>query len=122
MLTLISEIRKGGNPSRVYLDFWCRAFDLGFLEIRGEADCAYSAGYFGPRAVRTWRTHVRDLEKLGFIETAEKGNLKYGYILLLNPYKVATTLKDKEKVPKRWWNAFSSRAEESGAALDEHTA
>ncbi len=122
MLTLIQfTSRKKGNPGRVYLDFWCRAYDEGYVEITDEGDLAYSAGYTGTRAVRSWQENTKQLEEMGFIRIAPRGVRKIGYVLILDPFRVATELKEKGEVPNEWWNAFTSRASKIGAAITKRT-
>lgn len=113
---LISQLSKKGNPSGVYWDIWCRVFDEGFIEITDEQEFAYSSGYTGNRALRTWQEHVRALEFLGFIRVAPKGNRQIGYILLLNPYVVVKRLRDDNKIPEEaWWNSLTTRMSQVGA-------
>jgi hypothetical protein len=113
---LISQLSEKGNPSGVYWDIWCRAFDEGFIEVTDEQEFAYSSGYTGNRALRTWQEHIKALESLGFIRLAPKGNRQIGYVLLLNPYIVVKRLREEGKVPEQaWWNAFTARMSQIGA-------
>jgi hypothetical protein len=117
VMHLIGKLAEKGDPSRVYLDLWARAFDEGLVTVSDENGFAFSSGYTGPRAVRTWREHVQMLEKLGFLWTKEQGNRDIAQILLLNPYKICVKLHEEGKVPKVWWNAFITRANEIGAEI-----
>ena len=62
--------------SRTYFDLWCRKFDEQFLVLNRPArEYAFFAGYSGQRGEQTWRTRMRLLAKLGFIQ-AERGTTK----------------------------------------------
>jgi hypothetical protein len=118
IMRLATELSQKGDPSRVYMDLWARAFDEGLITVHDEEDMAYSAGYSGPRAVRTWREHLQTLEQVGFIRTKEQGNREIAHILLLDPLKVAVKLNAKGKVPSAWWTALVTRCSEIGAQID----
>ncbi len=119
---LIGLLHKGGtgdgakgNPSRVYLDLWLRLNDESYLEVTDESEYAYSAGYTGTRATRTWREHVLKLRELGFILIAPRGNRDIGYIFIVNPYFVAEQKKKANELPDSWWTAFVARVQKTGA-------
>jgi len=124
LLHLIKVLSHKGNPANVYLDLWARVFDEGIVTIKDENDCAYSAGYSGTRAVRTWREHMLRLQELGFIRIAPEGNREIAHVLLLNPLLVCSHLKAKagSTIPLEWWTAFVRRAQEIGARIPEDNA
>jgi hypothetical protein len=109
--------KEQGNPSRVYFELWCRSFDVGFVEIRSEEESAYSSGYSGPRAVRTWRAHVAKLQQMGFIEVAARGNLKNGFILLHDPFHLVAQMLRKGALDQYWFAAFHARCLEVGTTM-----
>ncbi len=110
--------KSAGNPSKVYLDLWARAFDAGFLKIGDESASVYSAGYTGKRGARTWREHMKFLRAQGFIKVAESGNRPFAYVLLVNPYLVvARQLASRKIRDLAWINAFIERIGEIGAVL-----
>ena len=120
ILPLLSHLFEGkeeGNPTRVYFELWCRAYDVGFAEIRSEEEAAYASGYTGQRAVRTWRNHIAKLKRLGFIEIAPRGNLKNGFILLHDPFRVVARKMKMGLLPQFWIAAFHSRCLEVGTKL-----
>lgn len=122
LLSLICALLKDiadNDPSRVYLDLWCRSYDEGIIENIDEDEAAFSSGYDGTRAKRTWTEHIHQLEKLGFIKVAPHGNSRIGHILLLNPLVVVDELRSKPKsnVSDEWWNAYNARASVIGAVL-----
>jgi hypothetical protein len=115
---LLKEIADN-DPTRVYLDLWCRSWDEAVIEGIDEDEAAFSSGYVGTRAKRTWTEHMDELEKLGFIRVAPNGNNRIGHILIRNPLLVVEELRarPKIKVPEEWWNAFLKRVNEVGAVL-----
>jgi len=117
ILRLISELTPKGDASSVYLDLWARSYDEGLLTVHDEQEMAFSAGYDGPRAARTWREHIDTLVDLGFIQTKELGNRDIGHILILDPHKVAAQLHATGGIPSEWWNAFVTRLNEVGATV-----
>lgn len=114
---LLRTLAKKGNPYLAYLDLWARVYDEGFVEIRDEEDCAFSSGYTGERAIRTWRERISNLEKLGFVQTQPKGNRPFGYVLIINPLLVAAKLRYEGSITDEWWNSFVARVEEIGAEI-----
>lgn len=118
VMRLQCHLESHGDPSKVYLDLWLRAFDEGMVTVRDEEEMAYGSGYSGTRAVRTWREHINSLVHLGFIRIQAMGNREIAQILLLDPIKVATRLRADQQVPDEWWIAFVSRANEVGADIE----
>ena len=111
ILELVKSKDLSGNldPSGVYLELLSRHIDSGVVEMTNEADHAYSAGYFGTRAVRTWQERVRALEELGFIMTKQIGNQRYKYVLIVHPTVAVQNLRDEGKISDAWWDAYLNR-------------
>jgi len=118
---LIRILSEKGNPANVYLDLWARVFDEGIITIGDEIAYAYSAGYTGTRAGRTWREHMLKLQELGFISVKPEGNREIGHVLLLHPLLVCSRLRASagSRIPDEWWTAFVRRAQEIGAHIPE---
>jgi hypothetical protein len=119
VMQLIRHVNPKINPSLVYLELWSRCLDGGFLELDDEEAHAYASGYDGQRAVRTWRERMRELERLGFIESRRSGNREFGFVLIPDPLHICVELKKRgrPRVPDAWWTAFLSRAKKIGADL-----
>ena len=118
--TLIKELTKQGDASRVYLDLWARAFDEGLVEVFDESEFALSSGYSpGKRNVRTWRERIKELQRLKFIAVRPKAGREIGYILLLHPHVAVLNLAETypERIPEWWWELFTSRVREIRASL-----
>jgi hypothetical protein len=119
VMLLIKSLSEKGDPSRVYLELWTRAYDEGIVTIGNENDCAFAAGCLGTRALRTWHEHIFTLQELGFIKVRAQGNREIGHILLLDPLRICCEKqkRDPKQIPDGWWGAFVSRANEIGAKL-----
>ena len=74
-----------------------------------ETDHAYCAGYTKARAVRTWSSRMKVLEKAGFIKVRKKGNREFGYVLLVHPSVVVDKLRKEGKIPDEWWTIYRER-------------
>jgi hypothetical protein len=97
------------DPSSVYLELLARHIDGGVIEMAGEDEHAFAAGFTGSRAVRSWKERMKILEKEGFIKTQQMGNRKYGAVLIVHPTVAVQRLRDKGKVPDSWWSVYRSR-------------
>lgn len=105
---------KAIDPTTAYLDLLSRHMGAGIVEMGAEEDHAFSAGYGGNRAARTWRDRMKALEELGFIKVRARGPRPYGYVLLIHPALAVKRLKDKKRVPDEWWEVYVSRQMEVG--------
>lgn len=118
--TLIKELTRKGDASRVYLDLWARAFDEGLVEVFDESEFALSSGYAtGNRNIRTWRERIAELQRLGFIAVRPKPGRAIGFILLVHPHAAVLHLRQAspERVPEWWWDLFTARIREIKAEL-----
>ncbi len=118
---LIKKLSKTGDASSVYFDLWCRSFDEALIQITDEAACAYSAGYEGIRAERTWGERMMILEELGFIRIKPLGNRKFACVLLRNPLLVVAEIRKRTPrlISEEWWNAFTARVDEVAAVIPD---
>jgi len=111
ILELLKDKSLSGNydPSGVYLELMARHISGGIIEMTDESAHAFGAGYFGPRAVRSWQERMKVLEKNGFIKTKQIGNQRYKYVLLVHPTVAVQRLREAGKVSDAWWDAFRAR-------------
>ena len=77
---------------------------------------AFECGFKGQRAVTTWKSKMKALKELGFIDSQKGKCGEYNYVLLLNPflvikqhYKSGVTFINKES-----YLALVERAQETG--------
>jgi hypothetical protein len=66
----LTEVQQ--DEARRRLDLWCRAFDDYVVEVRDEYEAAFSSGYEGQRAIRTWRERLDVPRTARFHPNAEK--------------------------------------------------
>jgi hypothetical protein len=111
ILGLLSSkhISQKKDPSSVYLDLLSRQRGEGIIEMGHEAEHAFAAGYEGKRAMRTWQERMKILEDNGFIRTVEVGNQRYKYVAIVHPTTAIQRLRDNQKIPDKWWNAYIAR-------------
>lgn len=106
------------TAGRVYLDLWCRAFDDYVVEVRDEYEAAFSSGYEGQRAIRTWRERLDVLERLGFIRTKKTPHGAYRYVLLLEPHQVIADIQAKGELSEEASFALKAQLLSIGAIKD----
>lgn len=105
---------KGFPLMSTYLTLWCWVFDEGMVEIRNPREMAYESGFSGPRAEATWRSRMRRLEDLGFIQTKAGLAGDFQYVLLLNPLQQIKDLYEG-KTSDALFNALQGRSTQIGA-------
>jgi hypothetical protein len=98
VLRIIDELAKGLRPSPVYLELWSRVFDEGFVTLSKAEEMAFGSGYYGQRAVLTWRKRIETLRDLGFIQVASGPSGPLSYALIMNPHLVIKEHKKKKSV------------------------
>ncbi len=100
--------------SSTYFALWCRLWDSsGLIKIKNPTSLAGESGFSGQRAVSTWRSRMKILEKWGFIKTKPLGNEMYGYVFLVSPYYVVKKLFNAKKyTDEGWYNALWERAQD----------
>jgi DNA-binding FadR family transcriptional regulator len=96
----------------VYLELLSRHIDEGLVEMVMPEEHAHAAGFTSTRAQRDWREHMQRLEALGFIKSRPRGNMPYGYVLLVHPTRVAHQLHSEKKSPKGWYEQYQARQAE----------
>jgi hypothetical protein len=97
--------------SSVYLELLSRDFGQGLVEILDEDEHAFCAGYFGNRAIRSWRERIDMLVSVGFIRTSPRGNRRVGYVLLVSHSLIVERLREEKKIDDAWWQVYQHRAE-----------
>ncbi len=110
---------KKQDPSSVYLDLLSRQLGEGIVEMGHEADHAFASGYEGRRAARTWQERMELLVANGFVKTLEVGNQRFKYVAIIHPTTALQRLRDKKRIPDKWWNAYVARKLETREATHE---
>ncbi|PMM10054.1 hypothetical protein BCT63_00020 [Vibrio kanaloae] len=118
MRIMDKESGKGTPVSSTYFALWSNVFDENFLEIKEKRRYAFESGFSGERAVTTWTTRMRKLEKLGFIESKNGIEGEFSYVLLINPLEVVKSLysgKPKDEM----YNALITRMSDVGSKFEK---
>lgn len=115
LLRIMDSLSKGKPVSSTYLDLWCRTYDDSFVIANKDREMAYSSGFTGERAVRTWATRISILKDLGFIDIEEGPNGPISYVLLFNPYHVVRNHYEAGRVISAFFNSLNQRMVEIGA-------
>ena len=107
---------KGLPLFGTYFALWCRVYDESFVEIRNDRELAFESGFSGGRGEVTWRTRMRRLESLGFIQTRPGLASDLQFVLILNPIKVIAAIYQRDALPKDTaFMALTTRLIEVGA-------
>jgi hypothetical protein len=117
ILSMMDDLADGMPVSSTYLELWCRAFDECFVTLSKPREMAFHAGFTGQRGERTWRSRMKILAQLGFIDIKEGPSGPMSYALILNPYLVVRRLMQQKHAGIRAdkYNALMERAGEIGA-------
>lgn len=105
IMSIIDTLSKTSSGN-VYFSIWCKAFDDFIVEVRDEYDMAFSCGYIGHRAIRSFRERVDVLEKNGFVKTSRSPVGSYRYIVVLDPHKTISKLYGHSAVKKEYYDAL----------------
>lgn len=89
---------KGFPLLGTYLALWCRVYDEGFVEIRNDRELAFESGFSGTRGEVTWRTRMRMLRELGFIDIRKGLASDLQYVLIFNPIKVIAEVYERQQL------------------------
>jgi len=117
ILSIMDDLANGQPVGMTYLELWGRAFDESFVTLSKPREMAFHSGFVGQRAERTWRSRMRILAELGFIDVQPGPSGPMSYALILNPYLVIRRLHDQRNPGLREdkYNALIERAGEIGA-------
>lgn len=117
IIAIINSLSKNSSGS-VFFGIWCKAFEDFLVEIKDEYDFAFSAGYTGQRAIRSWRERVEVLEKNGFIKVLRSPQGGYRYILVLDPHQVIDKLFAHSAISKDYYSSLQITLINIGAKKD----
>jgi hypothetical protein len=106
---------KGFPLFSTYFALWCRVYDEAFVEIRNERELAFEAGFSGPRGEVTWRTRMRRLQELGFIDVRPGLASDLQYVLMWNPLKVIANAYEQGRSQDLVYSVLKARLIEVGA-------
>ncbi|MFZ0425227.1 MAG: hypothetical protein WAL80_20305 [Xanthobacteraceae bacterium] len=116
VMSIMDDLSKNRPVSSTYLELWMRGFDDGFATLAKAREIAFHSGFSTERAERTWKSRLKILHELGFINLKGGASGDASYALILNPYKVIQKHHDKKTSGMREdkYNALVARALEIG--------
>lgn len=107
-LKIMNDLSAGLPVGSTYLELWCRSWDECFVTLNKPLDMAFHSGFTGQRAVNTWRTRMKKLAELGFIDLKPGSSGDMSYALIWNPYLVIKDLRDR--ISEDNYNTLVARA------------
>ena len=120
VMNIINDItkRKYGKSvpaGKTYLVLWLHHFSEGLVKIHSEADAAYEAGYDGQRNITTFRSHMKILQEIGFVDFRDGPKGPMQYVLMRSPYKVLKQLHADKLVSTKQYAALIERVNDIGS-------
>lgn len=117
ILSIMDDLANGQPVGMTYLELWSRAFDDSFVTLSKPRQIAFHAGFGTQRAERTWRSRMRILADLGFIDIKPGASGPMSYALIYNPYLVIRRHHEQGTpgIREDKFNALAERAGEIGA-------
>ena len=116
IMNIMDDLSKNKPVSSTYLELWNRTFDEGFATLSKAREIAFHSGFSSERAERTWKSRLRILHDLEFINLQGGASGAASYALILNPYKVIQSHHERKTPGMREdkYNALVARALELG--------
>jgi hypothetical protein len=114
VMQVIDAQTKGQPAGHTLFCLWARSPDHPLLTIENPAIFASEAGFFGERAVDTWRRRMKQLQALGFIMPKAGPSGDFHYVLLLNPNASVECLRTHGKVQDVLYSRFIERLADVG--------
>ncbi len=106
---------KGQPAGHTLFCLWARSPDNPVIVIENPATFAAEAGFFGERAVDTWRKRMKKLRELMMIQTKPGPTGEFHYVLLLNPNAAVEWMQTQGRVQEGIYARFVDRLMEVGA-------
>ncbi len=105
---------KGKPVSNTYLALWCRSFDQYVLTIDNPKELAFESGFGGSRMESPWRSRMKILQELKFIDSKPGASGPFNYVIIYNPYRVIKRLHEEGKLREEDFNALFVRSQNIG--------
>lgn len=109
---------KGQPAGHTLFCLWARYPDNPLIIIENPAVFASEAGFFGERAVDTWRRRMKKLRELGFIVNKKGPSGDFHYVLLINPNAAVELMKQNGLVQTDLYAKFIDRLGDIGGQKD----
>ena len=111
----IDEYSKGAPAGHTLFCLWARSPDHVLLQIENPATFAVETGFYGQRAVDTWRKRMKVLAELGFIVPKRGDTGDFDYVLLISPVAAVERMRRKEQIRPDLYMRFVDRLGQIGA-------
>jgi hypothetical protein len=118
VMQAIDARTKGQPAGHTLFCLWARSPDHPLITIENPATFAAEAGFFGERAVHTWRRRMKQLVDLNFIMAKKSTSGDYHYVLLLNPNAAMEHMNERGLVQTDLYGRFVDRVTDIGAVDD----
>lgn len=123
VMNMINHVSKKASgkalpAGRTYLVLWLHVYGEGIVKIESEQEAAHEAGYGGERGRSTFRSHMKTLKEMGFVDYAKGSKGPFQWVLLRNPYKVVKELHVQKLITKEQFVTFTERAYAVGSEDD----
>lgn len=117
ILDMLNQLSNGNPLFTTYLALWCRSHDEMLVEIKDEKVLAFESGFKGERAVATWKSKMKALMELGFIDARGGRSGDYSYVIIFNPFQIVKKHYKSGSGPinQKSYIALMERAQEVGA-------
>lgn len=109
---------KGQPAGHTLFCLWCRSPDHPLVTIENPATFASEAGFYGERAVDTWRRRMKQLHALNFIVPKPGPSGDFHYVLLLNPNAAMEHMFRSGRMQPSLYARFLDRINDVGAQRD----
>jgi hypothetical protein len=115
VMQAIDAQSKGKPAGHTLFCLWSRSPDHPVIMIENTTTFASEAGFFGARAVDTWRRRMKRLRELKFIQTKPGPSGEFHYVLLVNPNAAMECMRGSGLVQDGLYGRFIDRLIEVGA-------
>lgn len=115
VMQAIDAQSKGTPAGHTLFCLWARSPDKPFVQIDNATTFAAEAGFFGERAVDTWRKRMKRLRELNMIATKPGASGEFHYVLLLSPNAGVEWMRSHGWVQDELYGRFVDRMAEIGA-------
>ena len=109
---------KGQPAGHTLFCLWSRSPDHPLISIENPATFASEAGFYGERAVDTWRRRMKQLHALNFIVPKAGPSGDFHYVLLLNPNVAMEHMFRSGRIQASLYSRFIDRLNDVGAQRD----
>lgn len=114
VMQAVDQQSKGQPAGHTLFCLWARSPDHPLVTIENPATFASEAGFYGERAVDTWRRRMKKLKALNLIMTKSGPSGDFHFVLLLNPNVAMEHMKQTGTVQIDLYGRFLDRLIEVG--------